>query len=94
MTPGSSGIDPLVVMPMGAKMITHVIAEPAIELIRGPQRAASAGPRLTSIWAWGRRAYVRARSRRELLELPDHLLDDIGLTLDDVGREGSKPFWR
>ncbi len=37
---------------------------------------------------------TRARSRRELAELSEHVLRDIGLTRADVLREISKPFWR
>lgn len=36
----------------------------------------------------------RSRSRRELSELPAHLLKDIGLSESDRYREISKPFWR
>ena len=36
----------------------------------------------------------RARTRRELAELPPHLLKDIGLTEADRFVESNKPFWR
>ncbi|UYG03870.1 DUF1127 domain-containing protein [Halomonas sp. LR3S48] len=36
----------------------------------------------------------RHRSRRDLRDLDDHLLADIGLDRDTVEREVSKPFWR
>jgi uncharacterized protein YjiS (DUF1127 family) len=36
----------------------------------------------------------RARSRRELSELGDDVLGDLGLTRVDAAREASKPFWR
>lgn len=36
----------------------------------------------------------RHRARRTLLELDDHMLDDIGIRREDALREGSKPFWR
>jgi uncharacterized protein YjiS (DUF1127 family) len=35
-----------------------------------------------------------ARQRRQLAELDDRLLRDIGLTRADVGAELRKPFWR
>lgn len=35
----------------------------------------------------------RARQRRELAQLDDRMLRDIGLTRSDVYRETSKPFW-
>lgn len=36
----------------------------------------------------------RARDRRQLGSLSDHMLRDIGLTRADVFAEASKPFWR
>lgn len=36
---------------------------------------------------------LRSKHRRRLLELPDYLLNDIGLTREDVIREANKPFW-
>ncbi len=36
----------------------------------------------------------RARTRRELAELPPYLLKDIGLTEADRYIETNKPFWR
>ena len=36
----------------------------------------------------------RARQRRQLAELSDHLLRDIGLTRADAWAESDKPFWR
>jgi len=41
-----------------------------------------------AIWA------KRARSRRELAQLDEYALSDIGLTRADILREMSKPFWR
>ena len=38
--------------------------------------------------------FERARTRRELVELPPHLLKDIGLTEADRFVESNKPFWR
>lgn len=38
--------------------------------------------------------HARMRTRRELAQLDDHMLDDIGLTRDMVEREYNKPFWR
>ena len=39
-------------------------------------------------------SFRRARERRDLAELSDHNLRDIGLTRRDVDLEISKPFWR
>lgn len=36
----------------------------------------------------------RARSRRELRELDDHLLRDIGISRGVAEHEAAKPFWR
>ena len=36
----------------------------------------------------------RARQRRQLAELDDYMLRDIGLTRADVAGETCKPFWR
>jgi uncharacterized protein YjiS (DUF1127 family) len=36
----------------------------------------------------------RARQRRELRELNDHMLRDIGLSRADAWAESEKPFWR
>ena len=35
----------------------------------------------------------RARQRRELMELDDHLLRDIGISRADAAKEAVKPFW-
>jgi uncharacterized protein YjiS (DUF1127 family) len=36
----------------------------------------------------------RARDRRQLESLSDHMLRDIGLSRADVFAEAAKPFWR
>jgi uncharacterized protein YjiS (DUF1127 family) len=36
----------------------------------------------------------RARSRHQLRELSDHMLDDIGLRRQELGYEAAKSFWR
>jgi uncharacterized protein YjiS (DUF1127 family) len=38
--------------------------------------------------------HERARQRRQLQTLSDHMLHDIGLGRGDVAAETSKPFWR
>ena len=38
--------------------------------------------------------HERARQRRQLQSLSDHMLHDIGLGRADVDAETSKPFWR
>lgn len=36
----------------------------------------------------------RARQRRQLLEMSDHMLRDIGITRADARAEAERPFWR
>jgi uncharacterized protein YjiS (DUF1127 family) len=50
---------------------------------------------------WIRRAadvvlvwHQRARERRQLLELSDHMLRDIGISRSDAIGEAERPFWR
>lgn len=49
-------------------------------------------------WRWivgcYRRARRRARLRRDLARLDDHLLRDIGCRREDLLREVRRPFWR
>ncbi|MEM6903859.1 MAG: DUF1127 domain-containing protein [Pseudomonadota bacterium] len=37
---------------------------------------------------------TRARQRRQLASLSDHMLRDIGISHADAHAEASKPFWR
>jgi len=37
--------------------------------------------------------YLRFRQRRQLLEMSEHALKDIGVTRSEVIEEASKPFW-
>lgn len=59
--------------------------------------AATAAPS-TSIGAELRRTtglwLARARQRRELAELSDGQLDDIGISREQALCEAAKPFWR
>ena len=43
-----------------------------------------------AVLAW----FERVRQRRQLGELSDHMLKDIGLSRADVESEIAKPFWR
>lgn len=45
---------------------------------------------LATLALWRR----RARSRRELRELDEHLLRDIGVSRGVAEHEAAKPFWR
>jgi uncharacterized protein YjiS (DUF1127 family) len=40
-----------------------------------------------------RQKHDRWQQRRALLDLSDHLLDDIGITREEAEREARKPFW-
>jgi len=57
---------------------------------RGPALAARLRGLAGRIRTWRE----RARQRRHLAGLNDHMLRDIGLTRGDVMAESSKPFWR
>jgi uncharacterized protein YjiS (DUF1127 family) len=37
---------------------------------------------------------LRSRTRKHLIDLPDHMVRDIGLNPNDVTCEAEKPFWR
>jgi uncharacterized protein YjiS (DUF1127 family) len=45
---------------------------------------------MMAIVAWA----DRSRERRQLQELDDRLLKDIGISRGDVERECAKPFWQ
>jgi uncharacterized protein YjiS (DUF1127 family) len=65
----------------------------ALENLGHLPRSAGLRPRLlgalVTLEAW----LDRHDERRALLELDDHMLDDIGLSRADVEREAKKPFW-
>lgn len=44
---------------------------------------------VTQLWNW----LLVARQRRELAQLDEHALEDIGLTRADVAREIERPVW-
>ena len=65
----------------------------------GPGLAGATGqPRirhhLAAIFATLGHWYDRWHQRRQLESLPQHMLNDLGLSRADVYREASKPFWR
>jgi uncharacterized protein YjiS (DUF1127 family) len=63
---------------------------PAARHDRDWSRAGSVQRLVTLLLTWQQ----RARDRRQLESLSDHMLRDIGLTRADVFAEASKPFWR
>lgn len=75
-------------------MNTHAsstVARPDLGL-RAPSLALSAP--LGALRALLREWRHRSRSRRELAELDEHLLKDVGITRDQARTEIDKPFWR
>lgn len=55
-----------------------------IELANPAQRL------LATLIAWQQRYELR----RHLLEMDDHLLEDVGISRDQARQEAAKPFWR
>jgi uncharacterized protein YjiS (DUF1127 family) len=55
---------------------------------RSLARAVRRGTELVLVW------HQRARQRRQLESLSNHMLRDIGLSRSDVMAEATKPFWR
>ena len=49
--------------------------------------------RLASLLGWLKRALIVARQRRQLAELDDLQLADIGITRKDAEREANRAFW-
>lgn len=70
----------------------HIAAAEARESARRLSKAAvrmmHRMARMAIYWHW------RARSRRDLAELEEYLLDDIGIARAQALREAAKPFWR
>lgn len=54
----------------------------------GLQAAAKRGASMLRLWR------QRGRDRRQLMELSDYMLKDIGITRDERENEISRPFWR
>ena len=46
------------------------------------------------VFAAMRRWHERVRQRRQLLQLSDHMLRDLGITRAEALGEAEKPFWR
>jgi uncharacterized protein YjiS (DUF1127 family) len=40
-----------------------------------------------------KRWFQNYRTRRKLAEIPEHLLDDIGITKEQANKEIRRPFW-
>lgn len=59
-----------------------------------PRRPGALADRRRLVVAWIRRCVARAVERRELAQMSDWQLRDIGLTRADVAAEARKWFWR
>jgi uncharacterized protein YjiS (DUF1127 family) len=68
-------------------LTAHAIALP---WFAGRQLAWWLGQACEAVLTWAERAH----QRRQLAELNDYMLRDIGLTRADVAGETRKPFWR
>lgn len=58
-----------------------------------PSVARPALPTLPSLWDGLRRAWVAHRTRRQLMELDEHMLHDLGLSRADAHREAARAPW-
>lgn len=66
-------------------------AVPRISVTSPASRARSwSGTAFSKLAQW----HERAMQRRQLSELDDRLLADIGVTRIDAGHESAKPFWQ
>lgn len=61
------------------------------ELLSLREGAVAAQPAQESRW---QRFWRRVRTRRQLLDLSDDQLRDIGLSREQARREALQPFWR
>jgi uncharacterized protein YjiS (DUF1127 family) len=75
---------------------THVVTSGPLSSSRPVARPAErvAGDRLVEAYEQVLSWLERVHQRRQLAQLSDHMLKDIGLTRVDVEAELSKPFWR
>jgi uncharacterized protein YjiS (DUF1127 family) len=72
----------------GASAVRWYAARPEVRLQSAVRRGlARLGQRLL---AW----HDRARERRELMELSDDMLRDLGIPRDEARRQAARPFWR
>ena len=77
---------------------SHTILRRATPLVLGSALAGLAlrrcGRACEGIAEIGLQWIDRGRQRRQLAELSDHMLRDIGVTRADAWAEADKPFWR
>jgi len=70
--------------------MTMIVADRTPRTSSTERQRGGLGRLLSTLTLWS----VRDRTRRRLQTLDNHLLNDIGLSRDDVQAEGEKPFWR
>ena len=75
---------------------THVVTSGTLSSGRPVARPAErvAGDRLVQAYEQVLSWLERVHQRRQLAQLSDHMLKDIGLSRADVEVEVAKPFWR
>jgi uncharacterized protein YjiS (DUF1127 family) len=75
---------------------THVVTSGTLSSSRPVARPAErvAGDRLVQAYEQVLSWLERVHQRRQLAQLSDHMLKDIGLSRADVEAEVAKPFWR
>jgi uncharacterized protein YjiS (DUF1127 family) len=76
------------IMPYELDMRWAAAAAARKEFSRGLRAIGQRVATTLAVWA------ARKSARRELAEMTDYMLRDVGLTRADVWREVSKPFWR
>ena len=69
------------------EMSTLTMAQPVLPPALDGRWATLMGPQLHLWWQ-------RARQRRQLAELSEGQLDDIGVTREQALAEAAKPFWK
>ncbi len=65
-----------------------------VVLVRNEQKIVSLLERLRTAFRTYSQYRVTARQRRQLAQLPDYLLKDIGISRADALNEAEKPFWK
>ena len=65
-----------------------------VVLVRNEQKIVSLLERLRAAFRTYSQYRVTARQRRQLAQLPDYLLKDIGISRADALNEAEKPFWK
>jgi uncharacterized protein YjiS (DUF1127 family) len=82
---------------MSARTVTdsrssHGLTLPHADLLAAALRAIRilADGARWAVWRW----YQVGRTRRQVSNLPDHLLKDIGVTRRQALAEAGKPFWK